>query len=241
MKMIDLNCDLGEHESADHRTQIMPCLQSVNIACGGHAGDDESMKHCIGLALEHTVKIGAHPGLLRDFGRGNQVPTVDEFKKLLDQQVHRILKHCDDSGAALHHIKLHGSLYHATDQNPLLAQCYANWIKENAPKLTVFARSGGPCARHLADQGIHVWHECFLDRNYEADSQLTPREAAQAIIDEPDAILARLKHHAQTGEIISRSQKKLQLACDTWCLHGDTPQSLILARAVQAWRMMNCD
>jgi UPF0271 protein len=86
-----------------------------------------------------------------------------------------------------------------------------------------------------------VWHECFLDRNYEADSQLTPREAAQAIIYEPDAILARLKHHIQTGEIISRSQKKLQLACDTWCLHGDTPQSLILAKAVQAWRMKNCD
>ena len=241
MKMIDLNCDLGEHESADHRTQIMPCLQSANIACGGHAGDDESMKHSIELALKYTVKIGAHPGLIGNFGRANELPTVDEFKKMLDQQVHRIQKHCDVSGAILHHIKLHGSLYHATDQHPQLTECYATWIQENAPQLTVFARSGGPCARHLVDQGIQVWHECFLDRNYETDGQLTPRDATQAIIIEPDAILARLKHHRQSGEIISRSEEKLQLACDTWCIHGDTPQCLILAKAVQAWRVMNFD
>jgi UPF0271 protein len=86
-----------------------------------------------------------------------------------------------------------------------------------------------------------VWHECFLDRNYEADGGLTPRGEANAMIIEPDAILARLKHHHRTGEIISRSQEKLLLTCDTWCLHGDTPQSLILAKAAQAWRMMNFD
>ena len=38
---IDLNCDLGE--GGQHDDAIMPLISSANIACGGHAGDIESI------------------------------------------------------------------------------------------------------------------------------------------------------------------------------------------------------
>lgn len=236
MKLIDLNCDLGEHESPKHRAQLMSYIQSANIACGGHAGNDDSMKHCIELARERGINIGAHPGMATAFGRGDKIPTFDELRFLLDSQVTRIRKHVEATGAQLHHIKLHGSLYHATDQSPLLAECYASWIIENLPKIVIFARSSGPCARILTQHGLTVWHECFLDRSYENDGKLTPRESAQAIIDDPDSLRSRLQHHLETGAILSRTGKSIDLACDTWCLHGDTPQSLLLAKTASIWR-----
>ncbi|MBY0482860.1 MAG: LamB/YcsF family protein [Chitinophagaceae bacterium] len=59
-RSIDLNCDMGEGLSND--ALLMPLISSANIACGYHAGDEETMKRTVSLALENNVAIGAHPG-----------------------------------------------------------------------------------------------------------------------------------------------------------------------------------
>ncbi len=65
MKQIDLNCDLGEIAAAvtdGTQEALMASITSVNIACGGHAGDDEMMEATIRQAMRHGIAIGAHPG-----------------------------------------------------------------------------------------------------------------------------------------------------------------------------------
>lgn len=66
---IDLNADLGEGAGTDK--ELMPLISSANIACGGHAGDANSMRETIQLALDNKVAIGAHPGFedKENFGR----------------------------------------------------------------------------------------------------------------------------------------------------------------------------
>ena len=56
---IDLNCDMGEGMNTD--ALIFPFISSANIACGYHAGDEDTMRRTVELALQHTVAIGAHP------------------------------------------------------------------------------------------------------------------------------------------------------------------------------------
>ena len=62
-KQLTLNCDMGEGfgpwEMGDDKA-IMPLIDAANIACGGHAGDPSTMRHCVELAKRHKTEIGAH-------------------------------------------------------------------------------------------------------------------------------------------------------------------------------------
>ena len=66
---VDLNADLGEGVGND--AAVMPWITSANIACGGHAGDEATMRATVALAQAHGVAIGAHPGYAdrEHFGR----------------------------------------------------------------------------------------------------------------------------------------------------------------------------
>src|SRR5947209_15237645 len=71
---IDLNCDMGElPEAIADGTQeaLLRSITSANVACGGHAGDERTMKTTIEQALRAGVAIGAHPGYSdrENFGR----------------------------------------------------------------------------------------------------------------------------------------------------------------------------
>ena len=65
----DINCDLGEGMSND--AALMPFIDSCNIACGGHTGDEKSIEITIKLAKKHDIKAGAHPSYpdRENFGR----------------------------------------------------------------------------------------------------------------------------------------------------------------------------
>jgi len=74
MNSIDLNCDMGEtpeHIADGTQEALMRSITSVNIACGGHAGDAQTMSTTIEQALRHNLAIGAHPGYpdRANFGR----------------------------------------------------------------------------------------------------------------------------------------------------------------------------
>src|SRR2546421_7513380 len=62
---IDLNCDMGElPEAIADGTQeaLMRSITSVNIACGGPAGDGPTTKTTIEQALHWQPAICAQPG-----------------------------------------------------------------------------------------------------------------------------------------------------------------------------------
>lgn len=230
MKRPDLNCDLGEHESPAITLALMQCIDSANIACGGHAGDVDSMKGCIDLALDCNVHIGAHPGLADAGGRGDRFPSVQELINLLDEQVGAIHQIATARGASLHHIKLHGSLYHATDQNTELAMAYIDWAARHFPHCRLYARSGGLTA-WIAEKMHHpFWNECFLDRSYESDGTLVKRGAPHALITDSTALEQRLHFWIENRALQSCSGEILSLPCETFCLHSDSVHSIEFAQ-----------
>ncbi|MEM9680577.1 MAG: LamB/YcsF family protein, partial [Bacteroidota bacterium] len=66
---IDINADLGE--GLNNEAQLFPLISSCNIACGGHAGDTDTMAAVVKLARQYRVKVGAHPSFpdIANFGR----------------------------------------------------------------------------------------------------------------------------------------------------------------------------
>ena len=123
---LDLNCDLGEGEPLPRTRVLMRWVTSANVACGGHAGDLKTMKACARLARQHGVRLGAHPGpwSRSDFGRGPVRIAPDEFELLLLHQVGALERVAQANGVRLHHIKLHGALYHVSEGNEAVANRY---------------------------------------------------------------------------------------------------------------------
>jgi len=223
MKIPDLNCDLGEHESPTTTAELMRWIDSANIACGGHAGDLDSMKLCLDLAIENHVRIGVHPGLAEAGGRGQRFPSSEELVQLLEEQVLPFQELVIAQGATLHHIKLHGTLYHATDQDAELSAAYLHWCTKFLPESLLYVRSGGLTAKMAQERKSLFWNECFLDRAYESDGSLLTRKNSDAILSDPNAIHERLQLWSNQQVLQAHSGKFLPLACETFCLHSDTP------------------
>ena len=84
---IDINADVGE--GMGNENELFPMISSCNIACGGHAGDKETMASTVSLAKEYNVKIGAHPSFedRENFGRKILKINRDELLNSLTNQV----------------------------------------------------------------------------------------------------------------------------------------------------------
>ena len=117
MRTIDLNADLGEGGTEDEA--LLGLVSSANIACGGHAGDETTMRRAIELAMACGVAIGAHPGYedREHFGRRALVLPLDKITDLVRRQVARLAAIASEMGARLHHVKAHGSLYNQADRD----------------------------------------------------------------------------------------------------------------------------
>jgi hypothetical protein len=128
MQTIDLNCDMGEGLSND--AMIMPWISSANIACGYHAGDEDTMKRTIELALQNKVSIGAHPGFpdKANFGRTEMQLPLKEVYELVAAQIFLLQKIANELGAKLHHVKPHGALYNMSAKDALLANTIAKTV-----------------------------------------------------------------------------------------------------------------
>ena len=123
----------------------MRAITSANVACGGHAGDIASMERCVAMAKKYKVRLGAHPGAVdrAGFGRGELKITPAELELLLMQQVGTLERIAHAHGVKLHHIKLHGALYHATERDKLLAKAFVEILLRWWPKAVVYALAGG--------------------------------------------------------------------------------------------------
>lgn len=233
--MLDLNCDLGEGEPAERTRELMRQVSSANVACGGHAGDAVSMAHCVRLALELGVRLGAHPGPASrgDFGRSAMQPTAQQLTDWLTGQTGALAEIARAHGVELHHIKLHGALYHAAESDPALAEAYVEAVRRSFPGARIYSRSGGLVARTARAGGVEVLEELFADRAYQADGQLVPRSAAGAVLHDPAQVTARLRRWLQTGEMATVDGGSVRLAGQTLCVHGDTEGATALIRAIR--------
>jgi UPF0271 protein len=228
----DLNCDLGEGEPRQVLAGLMRCVTSANIACGGHAGDYETMRAAANLAVEHDVRIGAHPGLPDRDGFGRRATPIGAtmFKTLLLQQVGALEKIVRHLGRTLHHIKLHGALYHMVEEQAPLCRAYIEMVREFWPRAVIFALAGGSVSKKAREAGLKSWGEGFLDRAYIDETHLAPRGAPGSILTEEE-FENRLERLVQSRMILASStERPLSLPARTWCIHADTKDAPRLAR-----------
>ena len=147
---IDLNCDMGEGMDTD--AGLFPFISSANIACGAHAGDDDTMRRTVMLASQHGVAIGAHPSYpdRERFGRvdilGKDL-SPGELPGILRQQLQRLQDICQAAGVRLRHVKPHGALYNRAARDAEVATMIAQVVLAFDPSLLLYGLSGSEMRR----------------------------------------------------------------------------------------------
>jgi KipI family sensor histidine kinase inhibitor len=227
---VDLNCDLGE--GMEHDAALMPLISSANIACGGHAGDDRTMAVAVALARRHGVAIGAHPGHADrlHFGRRERPLDPESVAALVLGQIAALAAH---AGADLHHVKLHGALYHQVDEDDALAAAVAAALRARFPGLIVYARAGGALARQAQAEGLAVAEEAFIDRAYHGDGRLAPRSTPGAVIAAVAAAADRARRLVCEGCVEAIDGTQLAIRPHTLCIHGDGENPVAVAVAAR--------
>jgi len=231
-RRIDFNCDLGE--GCDDAA-VMPYISSASIACGLHAGDAETMRRTVELCQQHGVAIGAHPSFddREGFGRRELAWTPAGIYTLVLDQILVLTDIAAAHGARLAHVKPHGALYNLAARAGALADAIARAVRDADPMLRLVGLSGSALPAAGAALGLHVLHEVFADRRYEADGTLTPRGQPDAVIENLDASLAQVRTLVRDGRVIARTGESIPLRADTLCLHGDRNDAAQFARAVR--------
>jgi UPF0271 protein len=232
MPRVDLNCDLGEGSGSD--AELMSIITSANIACGGHAGDEGTMRAAVALARRHEVAIGAHPGLedREKFGRGERPLAPDEVRRLVLHQTRALQRIAGEEGFRLSHVKLHGALYNLTAREWILAEAAAQAVAEIDAGLIFFGLAGSAHIRAGKEAGLTVAEEVFADRAYQADGMLLSRETAGAVIEDEATVVGRALRMVTEGRVHTADGLELVVQADTICLHGDHPKAIPLARRI---------
>lgn len=233
MRRIDFNCDLGEGCGDD--AAVMPFISSASIACGGHAGDADTMRTTVALCLQHGVAIGAHPSFedRANFGRREQSIAAEELYALVSHQIAALARICDQAGTRLHHVKPHGALYNLSARDPGVAGTIAAAVRDFDPSLILYGLSGSESTAAAAAAGLQIAHEVFAERRYEADGRLTPRGHDDAVIAGIDASLQQVRTMLRDGSVVARTGERVPLRADTLCLHGDRADAPAFARALR--------
>lgn len=230
---LDFNCDLGEGCGTD--AAIVTLLSSASIACGGHAGDEETMRATIALCRDHDVAIGAHPSFVdrAHFGRRELPITPAEAYALTQAQLQALVAIAGESGARVRHLKPHGALYNLAARDRAIADAIAAATRDADATLCLVGLAGSALTAAGEALGLRVAHEAFAERRYEADGRLTPRSLPDAVIDDLDASLAQVRGLLRDGAVIARTGERVALRMDTLCLHGDRPDAAAFARALR--------
>ncbi len=219
--MVDLNCDMGELEDAQHEAALMQYITSANIACGGHAGDEATMERTARLALKRGVRIGAHPAYpdRANFGRIEIPMAAEEIERTVCRQIQRLDAVVRGLGAEIVHVKPHGALYNVAVHNAEVARAIANGVIRWNPRATLFGLAGSPMLDVWRQMGMTVAGEAFADRRYETDGTLRSRKFPDALITDPQAAAAQALRLTREGN------------AQTVCVHGDTPGAVEILKA----------
>lgn len=229
---IDFNCDLGEGCGDD--AAIIPLITSASIACGGHAGDETTMRTTLRLCREHGVAAGAHPSYPdpSHFGRRELPLSPAEVEAAVREQIGALAAVAASEGVRLAHVKPHGALYNVAARDRDVADAIAAAVAGLDPQLILFGLSGSHLTAAGEAAGLRVAHEVFAERRYEADGSLTPRGRDDAVIHGLDEAIAQVRGFVRNGSVITRTGERLPLRADTLCLHGDRADAAQFARSI---------
>jgi UPF0271 protein len=237
MKLMDLNCDMGEEpEAIGDGTQesLMASLTSVSIACGGHAGDSQTMEATIEQALRWKLDVGAHPGYAdrANFGRVELQLAPEIIAESVFEQVRALGKIADERGARVTHVKPHGALYNQAARDRAVAAAIADGVARWSRDVALVGLAGSLMLDVFREAGFRVAAEAFADRRYEADGSLRSRKYEDALIRDPAEAGQQALRIVERGIVIARGGAEIATNAQTICIHGDTPGAPAIAASV---------
>jgi UPF0271 protein len=237
-KKIDLNCDMGESYGAwkmGADAAVMPHISSANIAAGFHAGDPATIRQTVKLAVDHGVAVGAHPSLpdLMGFGRRVMRISPQDMYDLVIYQAGAVEAFARAAGAKLHHVKCHGALYNMAVNDEALSDAMVRAIKDLGSGLILYALSGSKTLEIARRAGVRVSGEVFADRGYSDDGTLAPRDKPGGMIEDAQASVKQVLGMVEEGYVTSLAGKRVPVAADTLCIHGDQPGAVAFAKALR--------
>jgi len=243
MKTIDLNADIGEADTPEWEAAeaaILSHISSANIACGGHAGSDASMRKTVRGALAKGVTIGAHPAYpdRENFGRRSLILDEDigegDLAESLTAQINRLIDIADEEGGRVTYVKPHGQLYNDAVGDRRKANLIARVIADIDPKLILLGGPNSEMGKAAAAHGLFFVAEGFIDRRYSDDGHLISRSQAGAVIEDQEGRLEQTRRLATTGEVQTASGNTLDIKARSLCVHGDSAGAVETARLARA-------
>lgn len=225
---------MGEGCGSD--AELMPFISSANIACGYHAGDADTMKRTIDLALENGVAIGAHPGYAdrENFGRTNMNLATREVYDIVTDQVVALNEIVVQSGGRLSHVKPHGAMYNQAARDAELAMAIAEAVRNFDDSLVLFGLANSFSISTSASLGLRTANEVFADRTYQTDGSLTPRSETNALIADEATAVEQVLDMIKYGRVRSTEAIMIPIVADTVCIHGDGEHAVNFARAINS-------
>ena len=235
---ININCDLGEkskHHSNENDPELLKIVNSANVACGFHAGDNDSMNQVVKISKENGVSIGAHPSFkdLENFGRKRINLSPSEIKKLMVDQYEILQKIAQDHEEHVTHMKPHGALNNMACEDIELATILAKAINDIDKNLIYLVPTGSKMEEAAKKLKMKIACEIFADRNYEDDGNLVSRKKPNALIIDPDEAKKHVLRMVENQSLNCHSGKQIPCEIDSVCIHGDNMSSLATAKLIK--------
>lgn len=235
---IDINSDLGESEeflANGTDFELMRYVTSVNVACGGHAGDERTMRETVRIAKQLNVAVGAHPGYpdRENFGRIESPLSLAEIEATVRDQIAALAAVALPLGVQLVHCKPHGALYHAANRSAEVAAAIGRAVLAGDEQLVMVGQAGSAMLTLWRSMGLTSVAEAFADRAYEPDGTLRKRTLPGALLQDPSKAAKQAIEIAKQHVAITTNGSELPVVAQTICIHSDTPGSVAIARAVR--------
>ena len=234
---IDINSDMGEMSgllSDGTYEKLMDHVTSINVACGGHAGDETMMFEMVAMANKKAVNVGAHPSYpdKENFGRMDIQMDANELLDTVQKQIQLLVDISTDKGVTLSHVKPHGALYNKAVIDEDIAKTIGEAIIQVDPLLKVMGLAGSKMLSVFDGLGLDTMAEAFADRTYESDGTLRNRKFYDALITNPNQA-AQQTIAIINGYVVSVDGTEVPIEAQTLCIHSDTPNAVFIAEAVK--------
>ena len=235
---ININCDLGEKSkfhSIENDPDLLGIVNSANIACGYHAGDEETMDATIKISKSNSVSIGGHPSFNdpENFGRKRINLPSSEITKLIINQYEILQKVAKKHNENVTHIKPHGALNNMACEDIELSSTIAKAIKEIDRDLIYLVPTGSKMEEAAKKLNMKIACEIFADRNYEDDGNLVSRKKPHALIIDPVEAKKHVLKMVKSQSINCHSGKQIPCEIDSVCIHGDNLSALETAKSIR--------
>lgn len=236
---IDLNSDMGEGFgpwAMGDDAAMLNIVTSANIACGGHAGDPETMFATLSQAAARGVVIGAHPGYADREGFGRRIipMTPAGIGRMVAAQIGALAGVAALAGAEMRYVKPHGALGNLAADDRSIADAIVAAVAAQPDRLSVLAISGTELELAARAAGVQVFSEIFADRAYLPNGRLVPRSRPGAVLHDADQAADRLIEFLESGRMPVLDGGSLPLDAHSICVHGDTAGALDMAQVIRA-------